>query len=50
MARPRHPDKDVEEAVQYAESRGWTFVRTGAHAWGVLHCPRRGRDGHRKSV
>ena len=22
----------------------------GGHAWGVLHCPRRGRDGHRKSV
>lgn len=50
MARSRHPIKDIEEAVSYAESRGWVFVRSGAHAWGILHCPERGRDGHRFSV
>ena len=50
MARPRHPNKDIEEAVQYAESRGWTFVRQGSHGWGVFHCPRRGRDGCRFTV
>ena len=50
MVRPRHPNKEIEAAVQYAESKGWTFVRQGSHAWGVLRCPRRGRDGHRRSV
>ena len=50
MARPRHPDKDIEAAVCYAEGRGWEYVRPGAHAWGILHCPERGRDGHRFSV
>lgn len=50
MARSQHPDKDIEAAVAYAEAHGWEFVRTGSHAWGVLRCPRRGRDGHQKSV
>jgi hypothetical protein len=50
MARPRHPNKEIEAAVAYAEAHGWEYVRKGSHAWGVLHCPRRGRDGHRKSV
>jgi hypothetical protein len=50
MARPRHPIKEIEQAVSYAESRGWRFVRQGAHAWGILYCPEAGRDGHRFSV
>ena len=50
MARSRHPNKDIEAAVSYAEASGLVFVRTGSHVWGVLHCPRRGRDGCRKSV
>jgi hypothetical protein len=45
MARPRHPNKEIEAAVRYAESRGWTFVRAGGHAWGILHCPAHARDG-----
>jgi hypothetical protein len=50
MARPRHPNKEIEAAVAYAESHGWSFVRRGSHAWGVLHCPAHGRVGHRFSV
>jgi hypothetical protein len=50
MARPRHPNKEIEAAVAYAESRGWEFVRTGGHAWGVLHCPLRTQGGHRAYV
>jgi hypothetical protein len=50
MARTRHPNKEIEQAVSYAEAHGWAFVRQGAHAWGILHCPERGRDGHRFSV
>lgn len=37
MTRPKHPDKDVEAAIRYAEAHGWT-LRKGGH-WGFLYCP-----------
>jgi hypothetical protein len=43
MSRPRHPNKEVEEAVRYAEERGWT-VRMLGH-WGRLSCAQADRDG-----
>ena len=50
MARPRHPNKEIEAAVAYAESRGWVFVRKASHAWGRLRCARGQRDGCQLSV
>ncbi len=50
MARPRHPNREIEAAVCHAERHGWKFIRQGAHAWGILHCPESGREGHRFSV
>lgn len=46
MARPVHPDKDIEAVVAYAESQQWRYVAPGksAHAWGRLFCPG-GRPG-----
>lgn len=43
MTRPRHPDKDVEAAVAYAESLGWRW-RPQGH-WGRLYCPQADRSG-----
>lgn len=43
MARSRHPNKEVEEAVEYAESKGWT-CRPMGH-WGRIFCPHNDRDG-----
>ena len=37
MTRSKHPDKDVEAAIQYAESNRWE-VKKGGH-WGMLYCP-----------
>jgi hypothetical protein len=37
MPRSKHPDKDVEAAIEYAERNGWQ-VRAGGH-WGFLYCP-----------
>ncbi|MDR6856430.1 hypothetical protein J2W96_002747 [Variovorax guangxiensis] len=37
MARAKHPNKDVEAAVQYAEDNKW-IVKAGGH-WGFLYCP-----------
>lgn len=46
MARKRHPRKMIEQAVRYAESRGWTVKAAGnsAHAWGILQCPANSRE------
>ncbi|MDR3423292.1 MAG: hypothetical protein P4L80_18980 [Xanthobacteraceae bacterium] len=44
-ARPRHPDKDIEAAVAYAEEQGWTWFKVKGHAWGKLYCPYHDRDG-----
>jgi hypothetical protein len=50
MARPRHPNKNIEKAIRYAESHGWRVLVGGAHAWGFLLCPERSREGCRLSV
>jgi hypothetical protein len=39
MARPRHPKKEVEEALDYAEKNGWRIEVGGSHAWGKIYCP-----------
>jgi len=44
--RPRHPKSEVEEAVQYAITAGWRWLAGGGgHAWAVLRCSERTRDG-----
>ena len=46
-----HPNKHIRKAIEYAESQGWRFVKSGprAHAYGVLYCPF-GRGGCKVSV
>jgi hypothetical protein len=39
MGRARHPKKEVEQAVRYAEANGWHVVVGGSHAWGRIYCP-----------
>jgi len=36
--RPRHPKKEVEAVLKYAEGSGFTVLAPRAH-WGILHCP-----------
>ncbi|NCX94248.1 MAG: hypothetical protein EBX40_06200 [Gammaproteobacteria bacterium] len=50
--RPKHPNKELEKAVKYAESKGWRYQTPGgsAHAWGRLLCPLATREGHAMSV
>ncbi len=45
MARPRHPNKHIEEAVSYAESLHWRVEVSGGHAWWRLYCPERSPEG-----
>lgn len=44
MARKKHPRKDVEQAIVYAEDRGWRIEVGGGHAWGKMYCPYNDRD------
>jgi hypothetical protein len=39
MSRSRHPRKDVEEAIRYAEAHSWRIEVGGSHAWGRMYCP-----------
>ena len=34
MTRSRHPNKEIEHALQYAQTHGWRIVPGGSHAWG----------------
>jgi hypothetical protein len=45
MARPRHPNKEIEAAVQHAEDLGWRVFVGGSHRWGHLYCPHAARNG-----
>ena len=45
MTRPRHPDKNIEAAVSYAESLRWRVEISEGHAWGRLYCPERSPEG-----
>ena len=45
MARPRHPNKDIEAAVRYAERQGWSWAKATGQAWVRLRCPHAARGG-----
>ena len=52
VKRSKHPNKDIEEAIKYAEDHGWAYKDAGksAHAWGRLLCPLHTREGHKMSI
>ena len=39
MRRAKHPRKEVEQALRYAEMHGWCVEVGGSHAWGRMYCP-----------
>ena len=50
MAKTRHPDKEIEDAVAHAEQAGWRVVAVKGHAWGRLYCQHADREGCMISV
>jgi len=52
MARPTHPDKDIEDALRDFESAGWSVEKSGAraHIWGRAKCPANRRGACSVSV
>jgi len=39
MPRRSHTKQEIEDALRYAESRGWRIEVGGSHAWGKMYCP-----------
>lgn len=39
MAAKKHPRPEVNDAINYAESKGWRIEIGGSHAWGKMYCP-----------
>lgn len=40
----RHPDKEIQAAVEHALGKGWNLVKGRGHAWGILRCPHNDKD------
>ena len=45
MTQRRHPKKPVQEAIEYALSKGWRLKHPTGHPWGGLYCQHPGRQG-----
>lgn len=41
MALKKHPKKEIQAAIVYAESKGWRIEASGGsgHSWGQMYCP-----------
>ena len=39
MPRKKHPKKEIEAALRYAESKGWRVEVGASHGWGRMYCP-----------
>lgn len=50
MARDRHPKKELEAVVEYAEQQGWRILAGKRHAKFKLLCKHHDRDGCKVSV
>ena len=46
MTRKRHPNSEIERAIEYAEAHDWEVRSAGksSHAWGRLYCPHNDPD------
>jgi hypothetical protein len=51
-SRTKHPNKEMEAAIVFAEDCGWRYARVGnsAHAWGRLLCSLESREGCAMSI
>lgn len=41
MTGKKHPKKEIQSAIEYAESKGWRIKVSGGngHSWGQMYCP-----------
>lgn len=50
--RSKHPQKEIEDAIKYAEDHGWSYKPSGhsAHACARMLCPLRTTEGCQMSI
>ena len=34
----KHPNKEINAVIQYAERKGWTVKKANGHAWATMRC------------
>ena len=39
MPRKKHPNKEIEEALQYAEGNQWRIENSKGHPFAQMYCP-----------
>jgi len=39
MTRKKHPNKEIEEVLKYAEVRNWRVENSNGHPFGQMYCP-----------
>ena len=39
MTRNKHPNKEIEEALKYAEDNHWRIENSKGHPFGQMYCP-----------
>jgi hypothetical protein len=49
---PRHPNKHIQAAIEYAVARDWRVQKAAGHAhiWGFIMCPLEARTGCRYNI
>jgi len=40
----KHPNKEIDDVVRYARTKGWSVKTASGHAWGILKCPQNSVD------
>jgi hypothetical protein len=51
VPRRRHPRREIEDALRYAETKNWAVVPTkSGHRWGVMRCREATRQGCQVSI
>lgn len=52
MSISKHPKQDIQDAIEYAVSKGWRIIETGnsSHAFCRLYCPEKSTAGCKLSV
>lgn len=48
----KHPNKEIQQVIDYAIAKGWELAETGnsAHGWGRLKCHYKAREGCQISI
>ncbi len=50
MTRKKHPNKEIEDALKYAEQHNWRIENSNGHPFGQMYCPYNDREQKCESI